>query len=298
MDIVPWELYQKAQRRNQLPNTSPLNSEDRYSKLAISELRKVEVLCLALTAVSPFLGAALLRYATHFILGPEIISWFSTSLFVMATGIRPWSHLIERLNRRTDDLQNFIHHSPSSNHAPIRDLHKDIITLNNRIDKLERSFNGMKVRFKETSKEIFDHVDDALDSVNRSLQKHQKRWDEQDERLHFLKKSIVIPPELETSVGERNGLTTLPATAARSIFSKQTFYPLQWFGGKSIVEPWQSPILSQDRTTIPAQPERIRQENNMVAFYKFMETPVRLLHFLGFILFFPFRLAIRTLFWR
>lgn len=229
------------------------------------------------------------------------MSWFSTSLFVMATGIRPWSHLIERLNHRTDDLQNFIHHSPSSNHAPARDLQKDIIALNNRIDKLERSFNGIKVRFKETSKEIFDHVDDAIDSVQRSLQKHQKRWDEQDERLNFLKKSVVTPSELESSVGERDGLTTLPGmteTAARSIFPKQTFYPLQWFGGKSIAEPWQSPVLSQNRTTIPAQPERIRQEDNMVTVHKFIETPVRFLHFLGFILFFPLRLAIRTLFWR
>ena len=153
----------------------------------------------------------------------------------------------------------------------------------------------MKVRFKDTSKEIFDHVDDALDSVKRSLQKHQKRWDEQDERLQFLKKSVVIPSELESSIGERNGLTT----AAQSIFPKQTFYPLQWFGGKSIVEPWQSPIFSQNRMAIPAQSEKIRQEDNTVAFLdKFIETPVRLLHFLGFILFFPFRLAIRILFWR
>jgi len=220
----------------------------------------------------------------------------------MATGIRPWSHLIERLNRRTDDLQNFIHHSPSSSQAPIRDLHKDIIALNNRIDKLERSFNGMKVRFKETSKEIFDHVDDTLDSVKRSLQKHQKRWDEQDERLQILKKSVVIPSELESSVGARNGITTSPGvtvTAAQSVFPKQTSYPLQWFGGKSIAEPWQTPVLSQNRTTTPVQSERIQQEDNMVTFLdKFIETPVRLLYFLGFIMFFPFRLAIRTLFWR
>ncbi|KAL9710701.1 hypothetical protein Ac2012v2_006239 [Leucoagaricus gongylophorus] len=276
---VPWELYQKVLHRNQLPGLPPLNPEDRYRKLAISELRKVEVLCLAFTAVSPFLGASLLRYATHFILEPGTMSWFSTSLFVMATGIRPWSHLIERLNQRTGDLQDFIHHSPSSNHAPLRDLHKDICVLSDRINKLERSCNGMKHRFKENSKEILDHVDDVLDSVKCSLRKHQKRWDEQDERLRLVNKSVVAP---------------------WTIFLKRTFSPLQWFGERFNLEPWKPHVLSPNIVAVPVQLEMIRREGyNAITFPdKFIQIFIRLSHFLGFIMFLPFHLAIRILFQR
>lgn len=296
MYVVPWELYQKVLHRNQLPGLPPLNPEDRYRKLAISELRKVEVLCLAFTAVSPFLGASLLRYATQFILEPGTMSWFSTSLFVMATGIRPWSHLIERLNQRTGDLQDFIHHSPSSNHAPLRDLHKDICVLSDRINKLERSCNGMKHRFKETSKEILDHVDDVLDSVKCSLRKHQKRWDEQDERLRLVNKSVVAPCELKSSVGKENRLMMLPGT----IFLKRTFSPLQWFGERFNLEPRKPHVLSPNIAAVPVQLEMIRREGyNAITFPdKFIQISIRLSHFLGFIMFLPFHLAIRILFQR
>jgi len=61
-----------------------------------------------LTAVSPFIGAAFLRYATTATFGPEAVSWFNVSLFVLATGMRPWAHIIERLKQRTSDLHDVI----------------------------------------------------------------------------------------------------------------------------------------------------------------------------------------------
>ena len=95
--------------------------ETSYRTYAASELRSFELSLLFLTFLSPFLGALLLRYATAAVLGPQSVSWFSTGLFVLATGMRPWSHLVERIRTRTEELHDLIHyptpHSSSAAHS-------------------------------------------------------------------------------------------------------------------------------------------------------------------------------------
>lgn len=43
---------------------------------------------LLLTVLAPFVGAYLLRTLTSTVFGTDHISWFSTSLFVLAAGVR------------------------------------------------------------------------------------------------------------------------------------------------------------------------------------------------------------------
>lgn len=38
------------------------------------------------------------------------LTWFSTGLFVLATGLRPWRHLIQLLTNRADSLHDIVHH--------------------------------------------------------------------------------------------------------------------------------------------------------------------------------------------
>ena len=76
------------------------------------ELRSLEIFYLSLTILSPFFGATLLRYVAIAISGdPKTLSWFSTSLFVLATGVRPWTHLSERLKDRSRALNEILDNS-------------------------------------------------------------------------------------------------------------------------------------------------------------------------------------------
>lgn len=217
-------LYQKARRRKQPDHLPPVSSEDKYREIAISELRKFELFCLALTVISPFIGAYLLRYATRVILGPDFISWFSTGLFVMATGMRPWSHLIDRLGQRTTDLQNYIHYPPSHNRKSDDDVEESLTSLMKRIDDLEDSLAVVKSRLKLTSEDVLDYVDDAITSLKRSIRKSEKRWDEQEGRIRSVEQSIAtLPGSGSSSRKKKSKLMMLPvvtATAASSIFGQ------------------------------------------------------------------------------
>lgn len=133
--------------------------------------------------MSPFIGAYLLRYVTTAMLGPESLSWFSTGLFVMAAGVRPWSHLVDRLSQRASDLQDFIRRPQHLGQDS--DVHEKIETLTERIDELEGSLA-----------EIRTQQDVALDlhvtSVKRSIRRHEKRWGELERRVRSIEASVAV----------------------------------------------------------------------------------------------------------
>ncbi|KAF5353487.1 hypothetical protein D9756_007955 [Leucocoprinus leucothites] len=305
---VPWELYQKARRRNRPANLPPLTSEDEYRELAISELRKFELFCLALTIFSPFIGASLLRYATHSVLGPDSISWFSTGLFVMATGMRPWSHLIERLNQRTTDLQDYIHHPPPTSYRSSHEIQEDLDAVLDRVDKLERTLDGIKDRLL-TSDDIFDHVDNALGSMRRSLRKRQKRWNGQEERFRLMEKSIASLSESTSDAGRRTELIAIPGITASAVqsllkraFSRRAYSSRsQSPAERSRHEPTQSSKLSPNGAISSPWPETIQGEGyDKVGslLNKPLGMTVAFISGLWYVMLIPFRLAIRVLFGR
>ena len=107
--VVPWDLYRESIPRREVDASSDL---DELTYLAHTELKSYELMYLSFTVLSPFLGAMLLRSVAAAVSGdPNILSWFSTSLFVLATGIRPWSHLVERLRSRSLALNEILKES-------------------------------------------------------------------------------------------------------------------------------------------------------------------------------------------
>jgi ribosome-associated translation inhibitor RaiA len=130
-----------------------------------------------LSLASPLLGALLLHRLTDITLGPGALSWFSTSLFVLATSLRPWSHLIERLHDRADALHDAIHY-PSTNETRKADvLRKELRALQARLDLLEGSVKGVEgqVEVRAKSEDVYEHVDDALDAVESVLRAHERK---------------------------------------------------------------------------------------------------------------------------
>ncbi|KIJ05505.1 hypothetical protein PAXINDRAFT_21250, partial [Paxillus involutus ATCC 200175] len=128
---------------------------------------------LALSVLSPFLGSLLLRTVIVSVSGPSTISWFSTSLFVLATGARPWKHAIERLRQRTTDLQNVIHYPPSE----VQKTQAQLEALGEQVAQLETQLKSLKEQFKDLNTEIYEHVGDATDVMERVARKQEKKME-------------------------------------------------------------------------------------------------------------------------
>ncbi|KAG1750488.1 uncharacterized protein EDB91DRAFT_1107718 [Suillus paluster] len=200
---VPWSLYHLSRPRRRSPDLPrPQTSEqDPYHQLASSELHKLEVFYLFLTVLSPLLGALILRTIIISVAGPETISWFSTSLFILATGIRPWKHAVERLRQRTKDLHTVIHYPPAS--SP--DTQSQIEALTARIAGLDAQLKECKETVKLLTEDIFDHVEGAVQGLERSIRKQDKKNDAvysaQGSRLETVEQNVeALLERTETSV--------------------------------------------------------------------------------------------------
>ncbi|EKM76625.1 hypothetical protein AGABI1DRAFT_115713 [Agaricus bisporus var. burnettii JB137-S8] len=205
---VPWMLYQKTRHHRRPDHPAPVTLEDKHRELALTEIRKIELYTLTVAAISPFIGAYFLRYATRTVLGSDYISWFSTGLFVMATGIRPWSHLVERFSQRTADLKDFIH-----NTSP-REAKETSAPLLQRIDDLEGSLAIVENLLKRMHEDTVDYVDKTVGGVKGSLQRNEKRWRRQDERLRSVEQSISALFE-----SKKESWSMSPQTVFSQVFS-------------------------------------------------------------------------------
>lgn len=146
----------------------------------------------------------------------------------MATGMRPWSHLIDRLSNRTSDLQNLIHYPPSTDHHKHdADVQEKLKLLMKRVEELEDSLAHVKSQ-QLSSEDVFDYVNDAVASVKRSIRKHEKQWDEQEARVRSMEESIAALSSSESgpSFGKKSRLTMIPIfTTARSILPRWLLSP-------------------------------------------------------------------------
>jgi cell division protein FtsB len=150
----------------------------------------LEMLYLSLTLLSPLLGVALLRAVLISMAGPDAISWFSTSLFIFATGVRPWKHAVERLRNRTQDLHTVVHYPPASP----SDTQSQIEALSARIAGLEAQMNDCKDAMKILTEDVFDHVEGAIEGLERSIRKQEKKHDAsysaQESRVATLEQNV------------------------------------------------------------------------------------------------------------
>jgi hypothetical protein len=165
--------------------------------------------------ITPFAGAALLRSVLGLVNGVDSISWFSTTLFVLAAGIRPWGHLISRLREHTTLLHDSIHY-PSPDTQLIADSRLQAVV--NRVTSLEQELSMVKHAMA-----LRAHVDDVHDDLNRALQnaehairKQERRSDSArisyDARFASLEKAVS---RIERARGERvRGMVSSSTTAS------------------------------------------------------------------------------------
>jgi ribosome-associated translation inhibitor RaiA len=158
-----------------MPRNADQGEEDRINKLALSQLRSLEMIFLAFTVLSPLIGALLLRWAASAVTGRDVISWFSTGLFVLATGIRPWKHLIGRLQQHTDDLHEAIHYPQADN--DVEEMRDQLQQMKEHVERLEEILVHVQGRAAVAKEEMYDYVDEAVDEIEKAIKKHEKKCD-------------------------------------------------------------------------------------------------------------------------
>ncbi|KAI0298956.1 hypothetical protein B0F90DRAFT_1729550 [Multifurca ochricompacta] len=207
---VPWELYHAARQRRPHPSFRSLNVPEleevaitTQTKLAAAELRRHEFAYLFISMISPFAGASLLRSVLKLISGVDAISWFSTTLFVLAAGIRPWGHLISRLQEHTTSLHDFIHY-PSPDTQLIADSH--LRTVFDRISSLEQELSTLKrlMVMRAYVEDMHNDLSSALQNAERVMRKQERKTESArmayDTRFAGLEKAVS---RIERTRGER-----------------------------------------------------------------------------------------------
>jgi len=174
------------------PDVSP--EQKRLHDIAESELRTAEFFYLTISVLTPLLGASLLRYVGT-MTGAFDIGWFSTVIFVLVTGVRPWRHLGNRLRSRTEQLQGAMHT------FRVVDGAEDIP---GRIAHLEEEIASLKVAVatKEEVMVLNKEVDDSLDVLDAAVGKHERMVElgrrSTEDRFAALESALDALRELET----------------------------------------------------------------------------------------------------
>ncbi|KAJ3558832.1 hypothetical protein NM688_g686 [Phlebia brevispora] len=176
---VPWQLYKGSRSRvsarlaRKLEHATDAASE--AARLALSELHALELVYLSCGVVAPFLGAMLIRYVFAAMNGVDSLSWFSTTLFVLATGLRPWSHLVSRLRDRTAHLKETV--NEPEREEKNREYERQLRGMASRVEFLERIVSELKSKTARISplQEACDDLGEAFGDMERSVLRHERK---------------------------------------------------------------------------------------------------------------------------
>jgi len=201
-------------------------------RLAETELQRHEYAYLFISIVTPFVGAALLRSILGLVNGADSISWFSTTLFVLAAGVRPWGHLISRLRERTTSLHDTIHYpSPDTQFIAASRLQAVV----DRVGRLEQELSTIKraMAMRTHVEEMHDDLNSALQDTERAMRKQERKNEaariSYDTRFAALEKAVS---RIERARGERvRGVVPSISSAASNATDDRAYSRLQFVSG-------------------------------------------------------------------
>ncbi|KAJ6617181.1 hypothetical protein B0H10DRAFT_2034435 [Mycena sp. CBHHK59/15] len=161
---VPWALYHAA-RPHAPASPTASGAPTRAAACAQSALRRLELALLLLCLLAPLLGAALLRALTSLTADPTAppISWFSITLFVLLTALRPLRELVSLLSHHTSTLHAHVHaHTAPPEFAE---------TLSARVAQLERAVQDAQRRAEEAAA----YVESAVAPLEHDVRRVERR---------------------------------------------------------------------------------------------------------------------------
>ncbi|KAG0226321.1 hypothetical protein BGW42_003756 [Actinomortierella wolfii] len=171
---VPWELYYAARTRRVLLSSVATNigAQDPVLEMrrqaAAASLRRQEFFSLLLVLASPFLGGYTLQYLkTFFSSYEDYLSALNIELFIIASAIRPLTHLVSLFKARALHLQEEVHY-PST----------EVELLRRRVATIEAELNQLR-RAVATKREVLQ-VQDSFEPTLHQLTKQIKRQDKRE----------------------------------------------------------------------------------------------------------------------
>jgi hypothetical protein len=128
---------------------------------------------LFLVGIVPFLGVFFFRTAFLTVTGEEAAPWFSGTVFVLASSLRPWKHIVSRLRHRVHDLHEAVHY-PSPESQLIADSR--IQTILDHFYELERELERVKrtMVHGHAVEEAHDEIFEALEDMKRIVRKRDR----------------------------------------------------------------------------------------------------------------------------
>ncbi|KAL6308817.1 hypothetical protein BKA93DRAFT_724892 [Sparassis latifolia] len=225
---IPWRLYQASLPHKPSHSPNPASTDPQTARLvalARTELHRQELFYLVLTVVSPLLGAAFLQHIADALGGTQALSWFSTTLFVLATGLRPWSHLVARLRDRTNALHNAVHYPPpaeSEAAATAAAQERAFGKALTRLSSVERQLADLRARAARGDKlqGVCDDLSEAIGDLERNAKRGERKSDstrsELSARIAALEAGLLQVEERRRKDTERfkAGLSPLPPAYA------------------------------------------------------------------------------------
>ena len=240
------------QSKGHILNSSTSN---KAAAAAEGELRIHELLALALCFISPMLGAWLLHAIRAQLSrrSEDLISNYNLTIFLLATEIRPLSHLVKMIQARTLFLQKVVtaslqEEAPQLDAQVVMDISKRLEELEQHIINNADRVNGTADADSETvvSKATAQAVADLritfqpeLDALNRAVRRYEKRT---------TVSALQTESRLQDLESQLRDVVVLAAAAQRNVDSQPrnfVFVFTNWFCG-AIVLPiqWVSYFVS------------------------------------------------------
>ncbi|KAA6412189.1 MAG: hypothetical protein FRX48_04341 [Lasallia pustulata] len=174
---------------NKGPNKDRLRTDKTEHQLeAAAELKNHELLALFSCFTFPLVGAWLLHAIRGQLSRPSegLVSNYNLTIFLLASELRPVSHLVKMVQSRTIYLQRVVSNNPYRESPPTPPISKAIIDdLTKRLDELEFHIaeasasksptqNGSATTNHLTT-EVRKTLQPDLDALNRAVRRYEKR---------------------------------------------------------------------------------------------------------------------------
>lgn len=150
---------------------------------ATAELRVHENLALLGCFVFPALGAWLLHQIRAQLSRPSegLVSNYNLTIFLLASELRPFSHLLKMIQARTLHLQRCVAtnpHSPSGDGvspSTLHDLQTRLAELENHVAETTSNGSSSRVPSTELATQIRKNIQPDLEALNRAVRRYEKR---------------------------------------------------------------------------------------------------------------------------
>ncbi|KAI9837459.1 MAG: hypothetical protein M1819_007107 [Sarea resinae] len=179
-------------KNEQLPSQESSPSTDRSS--AVRELQIHEILALTACFLGPLLGSYLLHTIRSQLSRPSegLVSNYNLTIFLLASELRPFSHLVKLVQSRTIHLQRIVNTNPYDKEDDKIDPAK-VLDLSKRLEELEAHIAGKTAESagsiaavnpststtpqqqQQLTTDLRRNLQPDLDALNRAVRRYEKR---------------------------------------------------------------------------------------------------------------------------